>query len=71
MGPVRRPEGAGDRVTIELGPGDGVEALLQTLGYSPVEARHIVVLRNGVRAQGSDGLNEGDRVTLALPIGGG
>ncbi len=68
LAPNLPPELAGALPDIEVPDGCTVEALLKLLGVG--RARPIVLI-NRVQHRGDSPLHEGDRVDLALPIGGG
>jgi len=58
-------------MTLELDPGTTIEHLLSQLGYSPFEINRIAVLRNEKQVRKEDTLEEGDTLSLLLPMGGG
>jgi len=55
--------------TVETGEGTKVRELLEQFGI-PTDAVKLVFL-NGVHASGDETLNDGDRVGVFPPIGGG
>ncbi len=70
IGPMRRPwpERSGP---VELGDGALLADLLHALGYSDEEARHLTCSVNGVAARPRVALQEGDKVSVTLLLGGG
>ncbi len=70
VGPLRRPSKE-RKMTLDLDPGATIEHLLSRLGYSPFEIDRIAVLRNDKQARKEDALDDGDRISLLLPMGGG
>ncbi len=64
------PEGtAGNSCSMKVNPGSTIQDLLRQLSVPP-ELPKIIFL-NGVHAQGSEILQEGDRVGVFPPVAGG
>ncbi len=69
-GPVRRPWSETSR-TIPLFDGETAAALLKRLGFTPAESRMLWIAVNGEMTTLEQTLNDGDRVTVGLRLGGG
>ncbi len=69
-GPIRRPFEAPEQA-IETEEGTSVSRLLDMFGYSPEEQRAMVVHRNGTLARAFTRLQNGDRIEIAILMGGG
>lgn len=65
---VQTREGRSEQ-SVPLGAAPTVAALCEALGLTPGAAGLILV--NGVHAAGDVGLQDGDRVSLFTPVGGG
>lgn len=71
MGPILRPPGAGNEAEITFDDPATVGDLLANLGYRPVHQRHLGVFRDGRRLPRTAALVDGERLTVATPMGGG
>jgi sulfur carrier protein ThiS len=70
VGPVRRP--CPERtLALEVEADLPVSALLERLGYSPVEAPRLTVLVDGKRLGLAAMVPVGAKVEILLPVGGG
>jgi len=70
VGPLRRPWPERQR-TVELAEGTLLGELLGAWGYREEEARHLSCSVNGVAARLRTPLADGDRLSVALLLGGG
>jgi hypothetical protein len=70
VGPMRRPWPERQR-TVQLAEGSVLGDLLASWGYREEEARHLSCSVNGVAARLRTRLVDGDRLSVALLLGGG
>lgn len=70
VGPVRRPWREQKR-DLEIEDGTNVAALVERLGYSESDGRHLTVLVNTVKVKSSTVLSDGDEVVVTMIVGGG
>ena len=70
MGPVLKPV-EGNHMDLELTEAVTVQELLGRLGYPPTQARHVAVYEDGNRLPHMSLLRDGQRVTVAVAMGGG
>ena len=69
-GPVVLPSGKTE-TSVDLEAGATVQDLIAAIGFSPAQARFFRVAIGGAVADRHTQLEEGDQVTLMVPIGGG
>lgn len=69
-GPVRRPDGQAVHL-LERGNPVTVESLLDSLGFSRVERRFLLVVVNNDVARLSTRVADGDSVLVGILVGGG
>lgn len=69
-GPIRRTFAEQEK-TIEMDDGQTIAALLTALSFSKEEQLAIVILQNGKSVRPYQRLRDGDRVEIAVLIGGG
>lgn len=70
FGPVRRPWPE-SKQTLTIAGGKSIADLLADCGFRPDELRFLWVTINGERARAAQLLDDGDKVVVALMIGGG
>ena len=70
VGPVARP-GDAREMDQELPPEATAEDLLVVLRYAPSHRRAVGVFRDGERLAPMARLADGDRLSIAIPFGGG
>ena len=63
------PHASGNATVVEAGDGATLANLLDALGVPPGERGYVQV--NGVRADASAALADGDEVRVIVPLGGG
>ncbi len=70
VGPVRRPWRV-QRRDVDVEDGTTVAGLVEQLGYSAADSRHLTVLVNSEKVRASNALSEGDTVVVTMIVGGG
>lgn len=70
VGPVRRPWRE-QRRDVEIGDGTTVASLVEQLGYSDADRRHLTVLVNSEKVPSSTILSDGDTIVVTMIVGGG
>jgi sulfur carrier protein ThiS len=56
---------------LEVAEGKTVHQVLLDMGYKEEEIRYLIAILNGNRVELATTLQEGDRLRILLPIGGG
>ncbi len=68
---ILRADGLEDGTTLELAPGTAISDLLAEHNVSMTHLRYILAIVNGDEQKQSYVLQDNDRVSFFLPVGGG